>query len=79
MVINSNLPSKQQTQWHSKALQEAYNKVLVFPTHVRSSKIEIHGEVTPCHIKNNVQRKFATPILYAIDISKNYDFFSIYT
>jgi hypothetical protein len=34
-----------------------------------------HGEVTPCQIKNHVQRKFATPILYAIDIFKNYDFF----
>jgi hypothetical protein len=33
------------------------------------------GEVTPCQIKNHVQRKFATPILYAIDIFKNYDFF----
>jgi hypothetical protein len=34
-----------------------------------------HGEVTPCQIKNHVQRKFATPILYAIDIFKIYDFF----
>jgi hypothetical protein len=37
------------------------------------------GEVTPCQIKNHVQRKFATPILYAIDIFKNYDFFSLNT
>ena len=41
--------------------------------------LENHGEVTPCQIKNHVQRKFATPILYAIDIFKNYDFFSLYT
>ena len=27
-----------------------------------------HGEVTPCQIKTHVQRKFAIPILYAIDI-----------
>jgi hypothetical protein len=33
------------------------------------------GEVTPCQIKNHVQRNFATPILYAIDIFKNYKFF----
>jgi hypothetical protein len=26
---------------------------------------QYHGEVTPCQIKNHVQRKFATPILYA--------------
>jgi hypothetical protein len=39
----------------------------------------LHGEVTPCQIKNHVQRKFATPILYAIDIFKNYDFFSLHT
>ena len=39
----------------------------------------LHGEVTPCQIKNHVQRKFATPILYAIDIFKSYDFFSLYT
>ena len=38
-----------------------------------------HGEVTPCQIKNHVQRKFATPILYAIDIFKNHDFFSLHT
>ena len=37
-----------------------------------------HGDVTTCQIKNHVQRKFATPILYAIDIFKNYDFFTIY-
>jgi len=37
-----------------------------------------HGKVTPCQIKNHVQRKFATPILYAIDIFLNYDFFSTY-
>jgi hypothetical protein len=37
------------------------------------------GEVTPCQIKNHVQRKFVTPILYAIDIFKNYDFFSLHT
>ena len=37
------------------------------------------GEVTPCQIKNHVQRKFATPILYAIDIFLNYDiFFNMY-
>jgi hypothetical protein len=35
----------------------------------------IPGEGTPCQIENHVQRKFATPILYAIDIFKNYDFF----
>jgi hypothetical protein len=40
---------------------------------------QFHGEVTPCQIKNHVQRKFATPILYAIDIFKNYDFFSLHT
>ena len=34
-----------------------------------------HGEVTPCQIKNYVQRKFATPILYAIDFFLNYEFF----
>jgi len=28
----------------------------------------IPGEGTPCQIENHVQRKFATPILYAIDI-----------
>jgi hypothetical protein len=39
----------------------------------------IPGEVTPCQIKNHVQRKFATPILYAIDIFKIYDFFSLHT
>ena len=36
------------------------------------------GVVTPCQIKNHMQWKFATPILYAIDIIKIYDFFSIY-
>jgi hypothetical protein len=33
------------------------------------------GEVTPCQIKNHVQRKFATPISNAIDIFLNYDIF----
>ena len=37
------------------------------------------GRALHCQTKNHVQRKFATPILYAIDNSKNYDFFSIYT
>ena len=46
-------------------------------SHVHVSLIP--GEVTPCQIKNHVQRKFATPILYAIDIFTNYDFFSLHT
>jgi hypothetical protein len=36
-------------------------------------------EGTPCQIKNHVQWKFATPILYAIYIFLNYDFFSLHT
>jgi hypothetical protein len=46
---------------------------------MRDEEQRAHGEVTPCQIKNHVQRKFATPILYAIDILKNYDFFSLHT
>ena len=37
------------------------------------------GRAPHCQVENHVQRKFATPILYAIDIFKFYDFFpSIY-
>ena len=38
-----------------------------------------HGEITPCQVEHHVRTKFATPILYAIDNFKNYDFFSTYT
>ena len=37
------------------------------------------GRSLHCQVENHVQTKFATPILYAIDNFKNYDFFSIYT
>ena len=33
------------------------------------------GEGTPLSSSNHVQRKFVTPILYAIDNFKNYDIF----
>ena len=38
-----------------------------------------HGEITPCQVEHHVRTNFATPILYAIDNLKNYDFFSTYT
>ena len=40
---------------------------------------EFHGEITPCQVEHHVRTKLATPILYAIDNFKNYDFFSTYT
>ena len=33
-----------------------------------------HGEITPCQVEHHVWTKFATPILYAIDNFKKYDF-----
>jgi hypothetical protein len=32
-----------------------------------------------CQVENHVRTKFATPILYAIDIFLNYDIFSLCT
>jgi hypothetical protein len=37
------------------------------------------GRSLHCQVENHVRTKFATPILYAIDNSKNYDIFSMYT
>ena len=45
----------------------------------KSGCINHHGEITPCQVEHHVRTKFATPILYAIDNFKNYDFFSTYT
>jgi hypothetical protein len=37
------------------------------------------GRSLHCQVENHVRTKFATPILYAIDNSKNYDiFFYVY-
>ena len=40
---------------------------------------ESTGRSLHCQVKNHMQTKVATPILYAIDNFKNYDKFSIYT
>jgi hypothetical protein len=48
-------------------------KILVIFIFCSNYFSSIPGEGTPCQIKNHVQRKFATPILYAIDI---FNFFS---
>ena len=37
------------------------------------------GRSLHCQVENHVRTKFATPILYAMDIFKNYDIFSTYT
>jgi hypothetical protein len=41
--------------------------------------LQITGRSLHCQVENHVRTKFATPILYAIDNSKNYDIFSMYT